>query len=166
MREIICKSNISLAEVSKRLAENTKKGNPKLKGSPLASTTMFRQKSKKLFGEISGKQFRITKNGVMFSIPYILNGRYKTDKNLGIIVSYEIEKIWFGYLWIRIMPLLALIVVNSNFIFNKQNTDKLTLIPINVFLLLMFTPLLIIRHQKNKFVRQFHGILELNQIEK
>lgn len=160
------KSKLTRSEFLKRINSNTKKGNPKLKGSPLASVTMFGQAEKNFYGEISGNQFRITKNGVLFPIPYILNGVYKPDKKMGIIVSYEIEKIWFGYLWIRIMPFVALVAVNAIFIFHGNNIEPIAFIPINIFLLLMFTPILIVRHQKNRFLKRFHKIFELERIDK
>lgn len=159
-----CKSELNTKEIKLCLTENTKIGKPEFKGSLMSAFTMFGQTKKLFYGEIEGNKFRITKNSALFTIPYIVKGKISNTNSTSSKISYTIEKIPFGYWWLRIFPLIALVSVNSVCFFHRNSFNPFLFIPINIYLLLMFTPIIIINRKKKKFIKLIYQTLRLKEI--
>lgn len=155
-------SNLNRTDFIKRLEENTKIGDPKLKGTPFAIFTLFGKTRMKCYGEYSSSDFRLTKNAILFPIPYIFEGTIKSKDEKSTELSLKIKPIWFGYLWIRILPILVLIFINLMLIINSDGIETEIYFFVNVFLLFMFTPILLTIRQKNKLLKDFKKILEIS----
>lgn len=157
-------SKLNKSDFIKRLDENTKFGYPKIKGNPLALLTMFGKTRKRFYGEYTDSYFRLTKNAILYPIPYIFEGTIKTKGNTSTEISLNIKPIWFGYLWIRILPVLALIFINFMLIINGNGIETQIYILVNAFLISMFTPILVTIRQKNKLLKDFYKIFEINDL--
>lgn len=155
-------SNLNRTDFIKRLEENTKIGDPNLKGTPFAIFTLFGKTRMKCYGEYSSSDFRLTKNAILFPIPYIFEGTIKSKDEKSTELSLKIKPIWFGYLWIRILPILVLIFINLMLIINSDGIETEIYFFVNVFLLFMFTPILLTIRQKNKLLKDFKKILEIS----
>lgn len=157
-------SKLNTSEFIKRLEENTKIGDPNIKGTPFAILTMFGQTKKKFFGEYSDSNFRLTKNAILYPIPYIFEGKLKSKNDSSTEIILKIKPIWFGYLWIRILPVLALIFINLMLIINGEDIETEIYFLVNAFLLFMFTPILFTIRQKNKLLKDFHKTFEISDL--
>lgn len=155
-------SNLNRTDFIKRLEENTKIGDPKLKGTPFAIFTLFGKTRMKCYGEYSSSDFRLTKNAILFPIPYIFEGTIKSKDEKSTELSLKIKPIWFGYLWIRILPILVLIFINLMLIINSDGIETEIYFLVNAFLLFMFTPILLTIRQKNKLLKDFKKILKIS----
>jgi len=152
-------SNLKVKDFIKKLEENTTIGNPKIKGTPFSIWTKPVKTSRKFYGEFDKTSFRLTKNSISFPIPYIFVGEFNSCSKSSTEVSINVKPIWFGYLWIRILPVVALILINSMLV--TEDTDVEVFILVNIFLVIMFSPILFINRQKNKFRKDFYKILEI-----
>lgn len=155
-------SKLNKSDFIKRLEQNTKIGDPKIKGAPIAVFTMFGKTRKKFYGEYTNSAFRLTKNAILFPIPYIFEGTLKSKEKTTTEVSLNIKPIWFGYLWIRIFPAFALIFINLILINNGKNIEPEVYFIVNTFLLFMFTPILFTIRTKNKLLKDFYRIFEIS----
>ena len=155
-------SNLNRKDFIKRLEENTKIGDTKLKGTPFAVFTMFCNTKMKFYGEYSSSDFRLTKNAILYPIPYIFEGTIKSKDKNSTEISLKIKPIWFGYLWIRILPILALIFINLMLIINGDGIETEIYFLVNAFLLFMFTPILLTIRKKNKLLKDFYKIFEIS----
>lgn len=155
-------SNLNRKDFIKRLEENTKIGDTKLKGTPFAVFTMFGNTKMKFYGEYSSSDFRLTKNAILYPIPYIFEGTIKSKDKNSTEISLKIKPIWFGYLWIRILPILALIFINLMLIINGDGIETEIYFLVNAFLLFMFTPILLTIRKKNKLLKDFYKIFEIS----
>ena len=154
-------SKLTKSEFINRLEENTKIGDPKIKGTPFAVLTMFGKTRKKFYGEYSDSNFRLTKNAVLHPIPYIFEGMLKSMDNSSTEISLKIKPIWFGYLWIRILPALFLIFINFMMITQGNNLETEIYLIVNTFLAFMFIPILVSIRKKNKLLKVFYKIFEI-----
>lgn len=154
-------SKLNKSEFTKRLKQNTKIGDPNSKGTPFAILKMFGQTKEKFYGEFTTSNFRLTKNATFLPIPYIFEGKLKSKSNSSTEVLLKIKPIWFGYLWIRILPTFALISINLLFIINGNNIEPEIFITVNIFLAFMFTPILIKIKLKNKLLKDFYKTFEI-----
>lgn len=154
-------SKLNKSDFIKRLEQNTKIGDPKIKGTPFAVFTMFGETRMKFYGEYTNSDFRLTKNAILYPIPYIFQGTMKSKDKTTTEISLNIKPIWFGYLWIRILPALALIFINLMLIINAEDIETEIYILVNAFLLFMFTPILFTIRQKNKLLKDFYKIFEI-----
>ena len=68
----------------------------------------------------------------------------------------------FGYSWTRILPVLALFLFNFLLITKGNNIGSEIYVIVNVFLVLMFTPILLTISQKNKLLKDFKEIFEIS----
>lgn len=154
-------SKLNKSDFIKRLEQNTKIGDPKIKGTPFAVFTMFGETRMKFYGEYTNSDFRLTKNAILYPIPYIFQGTMKSKDKTTTEISLNIKPIWIGYLWIRILPALALIFINLMLIINAEDIETEIYILVNAFLLFMFTPILFTIRQKNKLLKDFYKIFEI-----
>src|SRR5690606_23826993 len=95
----------------------TSVGEPILNGTPLAILTVFQSPKSIFYGQFDNKSFRLTSNGLSNITPYIIHGTYEQTDN-GTEINYRIRPIWFGYLWLRLFPIIA--ILYFNFIYVKQ----------------------------------------------
>lgn len=154
-------SRLIIEEFKSRLTNLTRKGDPAIKGTPFYILTALDNYDKPFFGEFDDSKFRLTKN-IFFPTPFIISGNYLQIDTPETRINYKVQPIWFGYLWIRILPFFCLIFFN--FLLIKMASTLLSLdlmIPVNVMLLLMFTPILYTNHQKKKMERDFISRFEI-----
>ena len=155
-------SKLNKSDFFKRLEQNTKIGDPKIKGTPFAVFTMFGKTRMKFYGEYTNSDFRLTKNAILYPIPYIFEGTLKSKDKTTTEISLNIKPIWFGYLWIRIIPSLAFIFINHMLIIHGEDIKTEIYFLVNAFLLFMFTPILFTIRQKNKLLKDFYKIFEIS----
>lgn len=155
-------SKLNKSDFIERLEQNTQIGDPKIKGTPFAVLTIFGKKRMKFYGEFTNSDFRLTKNAILYPIPYIFQGTMKSKDKTTTEISLNIKPIWFGYLWIRILPALASIFINLMLIINAGDIETEIYILVNAFLLFMFTPILFTIRQKNKLLKDFYKIFEIS----
>jgi len=156
-------SKLNLSEFVNELEENTTKGNPSIKGTPLVILTIFEDTKKKFYGEFNKSSFRLTRNSVFYPIPYIFEGKINVKNDSSTNISLKIKPIWFGYLWIRILPIFALILFNIGFI--TQENIIATEIPIfrNILVILMFAHIWYTIRKKKKLLKDFHEIFKISE---
>lgn len=155
-------SKLNKSDFKKRLEQNTKIGDPKIKGTPFAVFTMFGKTRMKFYGDYTDSNFRLTKNAILYPIPYIFEGTIKSKDKTTTEISINIKPIWFGYLWIRILPALSLIFTNLILLINGDNIGIEIYFLVNIFLLFMFTPIVFTIRQKNKLLKDFFKIFEIS----
>ena len=129
-------SKIDIAEFKSRLSKNTLIGNPNINGTPLVVFSIFYSSNHKFFGRINKNTFEITTNSTFQSIPYKIKGAVNSAANATTSVEYTIKPIWFGYLWIRIIPVLFILLISAVII---EHPDLI--FPLGIFgstLLLLF----------------------------
>lgn len=155
-------SNLNKTDFIKRLKENTKIGDPKIRGTPFAIFTIFGKTRMKFYGEYTDSEFRLTKNAILFQIPYIFEGTLISKNTSSTELKFNIRPMWFGYLWIRILPVLALLLFNFHLITKENNIESEVFVIVNVFLVFMFTPIFLTIRQKNKLLKDFKEIFEIS----
>jgi hypothetical protein len=154
-------SRLGKSEFVKRLEENTEIGDPYIMGTPLVIMTIFGKTKKRFYGEYNKSGFRLTKNAILHPTPYVFEGEIHQQNNSGIEVSLTIKPIWFGYLWIRILPIFAFIFINVLMINYFSEIELDTIFFIELLLLLLFLPIWITIRQKNKLLKDFNRIFEI-----
>ncbi|MUP38229.1 hypothetical protein [Labilibaculum euxinus] len=154
-------SKLNYLEFKNRLKANTKNGNPKSFGTPFSILSIFSKSRKKYIGEINSVSFNLTENTTLLPIPYIIDGTYKSKSKSTTEISFKIKIIWFGYLWIRILPVLALGLINSLLLMQGNNIKTEIFVIVNLFLLLMFLPVLIVSRKKKKMIGDFCKLFEI-----
>ncbi len=155
-------SELSISDFKYRLNYHTKIGNPQIKGTPFAIFTVFGQSGKEFYGDFDNSNFQLTKNASLFPLPYVIQGTFKSKNNSETRLSYKIKPIWFGYLWVRIIPILALILINGIILTQHQRIETEIILIINIFLLLMFLPILILNYRKKIMEKEFRKIFKIN----
>jgi len=155
-------SKLSKSEFINRLEKNTKIGDPIIKGTPFVIFTIFGQTNKKFYGQFSKSNFLLTKNAVIFPIPYIFEGKFNSISNASTEISLKVRPIWFGYLWIRILPVLTLIFMNLILVTKGNNIGIEIYFLVNFFLVIMFLPILTTIRQKKKLLKDFYKIFKIN----
>jgi len=154
-------SNLNISDFRLKLKENTLPGNPIIKGTPFVILTAFDSTEKLFYGNFSKSKFQLTKNSTFFAIPYVIKGNYKSENGFETVISYRIKPLWFGYLWVRVIPFLILVLTNIYILPRVNNLEIETLIFINIFLLLFFIPALITISLKKKLEQNFKYIFEI-----
>ncbi|PRY85418.1 hypothetical protein BY457_1472 [Marinilabilia salmonicolor] len=155
-------SNLNRTDFIKRLEENTKIGNPKIIGTPFGIFTIFGKTKMKFYGEYTDSAFRLTKNAILFQIPYIFEGTLISKNKTSTEIKFNIRPIWFGYLWIRVLPVLALLLFNFLAITKGNNIESEIFVIVNVFLVFMFTPIFLTIRLKNKLLKDFKKIFDVS----
>ena len=156
-------SRLNKKDFKKQLIDNTKIGNPMIKGTPFAGYVKFGEFGKPFFGDYDESNFQLTKNSSLFPIPYIIQGHFKSKGDSETEVTINIKRIGFGFYWIRLLPLFLLILLNVIYFHQDSKFDWNVFISINLFISLMFLPILIVKQMKKKFVKKFNKIF--NSIE-
>lgn len=148
-------SPISRGQFHSRLKESTVVGNPNWKGGFLTMFTMNNETSKPFYGEFDTSTFQLTKNANLWFTPSKIIGEYHEKEELTTTLSFKIEPIWFGYLWIRILPVFVLVLFNVLLFFQSETIIQDLIIPLNLFGLFMFTPIWLTSIQKRRMVKDF-----------
>jgi len=128
-------SSLSIDNFRGKLKESVTHGNPIIMGSPFAVNRIFSNTSKHFFGEFNDNSFAITKNISWFSplpVPFVIKGAYTFEDNLQTKLTYEIKPLWFGYLWMRAVPISAFIIFNIMFL-RENNPFPPTVIWFSIF---------------------------------
>ncbi len=154
-------SKLGLSDFKNRLSNHTKIGDPKIKGTPFAIFTIFGQSGKKFYGDFDNSSFQLTENASFFPLPYVIKGTFKSQNNSETRLSYKIKPIWFGFLWVRILPILALILINGILLTQNQRIETEIILIINIFLLFMFLPILILNYKKKRMEKEFREIFKI-----
>lgn len=154
-------SKLTKEEFNFRLTKLTKIGEPTLLGTPLAILTV-NNSSRPFFGKINSDKFQLTKNSSFLPIPFTIVGTYRENENK-TFVDYQVKPIWFGYLWIRIFPIVGLILFNTIIINTTRTIIYGLMIPVNIVLLLTFLPIPITNYLKTKFEKEFTTELEIEK---
>ena len=141
------------SEVIKLLGLKTQNGNPEVKGSPFAViTTNFSKKP--YYGQVKHNSFSITKNSNLIPLPVILDG-FITAKNNETKIILEKRPIWFGYLWIRVIPVLGVIGFNTILIVQSNPVPLELFLILNSFFVLMFSIMFFIySNGEKKFIKR------------
>ncbi len=154
-------SRLNTRDFINRLKDNTKYGNPKIKGTPFAGYVKYGEFKKRFFGDYNDSKFRLTKNSSIFPIPYVIHGFIKSKGTSRTEVTIEIKPIGFGYYWIRLFPLTLLVLFNVVYFNQDAIFDWNIYFIINLFILIMFLPILITSLMKKRFLKRFKRIFEI-----
>jgi len=153
-------SKIDVAEFRKRLSTNTLIGNPNINGTLLVIFSLLYSSEHKFFGRINGNAFEITTHSTFRPIPYKIKGNFNFDNDSKTKVEYVIKPIWFGYLWIRIIPAIFILYVIPGIIWNPD-----LIFPLGIFgsiIILMFTVNIYrIERRKRNFEIDFKRTFEI-----
>lgn len=153
-------SKLNLSEFKKRLFKNTLIGNPNINGTPLVVFSLFYLSHHKFFGRVSDADFAITTHTVLRPIPYKIVGTLSANADSTTNVEYTIEKIWFGYLWIRIIPALLIVMVTYGIIENPELLYPLGLFGL-VFTLISILNIYRIERRLKRFEKDFMAMFEI-----
>ncbi|MES2545961.1 MAG: hypothetical protein V4548_13835 [Bacteroidota bacterium] len=156
-------SKINASEFKERLKENTQKGMPIIKVSPFALFTLLGKSKKKFFGSYTDNSFRFTKNTSINVIPQTVTGTFENINDSETKVDYHIETIWFGWLWLRSIPLLIAGITYAVYWFQPKGANWMpSVIFVDFFFLLLHFWL--IQTQKKDLIRfenDFKKIFEI-----
>jgi len=153
-------SKIDISEFRNRLSKNTSIGNPNINGTPLVVFTMLDSSNKKLYGRINNNSFEITRHNTFYPIPYKIKGVFNSDNESKTKVNYIIKPIWFGYLWIRIIPAVFLLFVFSGAIWNPDLTFPLGIFG-SIIMLMFIVNIYRIERRKRNFEIDFKRTFEI-----
>jgi len=154
-------SRLSTTDFYKRLKDNTKIGNPIIKGTPFAGYVKIGEFNKPFFGDFDDSKFRLTKNSSISPIPYIIHGFIKSKNDSETEISIDIKPIGFGFYWIRLFPFALFILFYVIYFCQEAKLDMDVFILLNLFILLLFSPILIVNLMKKRFVKKFNKIFEI-----
>lgn len=153
-------SKIDILEFRNRLSKNTTIGNPNINGTPLVVFTMMHSSKKKFYGRINNNSFEITRHNTFYPIPYKIKGDFNSDNNSKTKVNYIIKPIWFGYLWIRIIPGVFLLFVIPGAIWNPELTFPLGIFG-SIIMLMSIVSIYRIERRKRNFEIDFKRMFEI-----
>lgn len=153
-------SKIDIIEFKKRLSKNTLKGNPNINGTPLVVFSLIYYSKHKFFGKIDGNAFEITTNSTFRSIPYKIKGEISSEVDSKTKVDYGIKPIWFGYLWIRIIPIFFVLSIISLIIGNPSMKFPLLIFGLTFMMIFAFN-LYIIKRRLMNFEKDFKKTFEI-----
>ncbi|MBS1978450.1 MAG: hypothetical protein JST46_13855 [Bacteroidetes bacterium] len=156
------KTQLTIDNIEARLRELTVTGDPKIMGTPFY-VTAINNSSKPFLGEFDSTTFELTKNTSLLPTPYIIEGTYNSTAD-GTELNYKIKPIWFGHIWLRVFPIIALVIINWAILKNPTFFPTVERIIFNAFGLLMFSPILIVNFQKKKMERDFVNEFKLGNI--
>ena len=153
-------SKINSVEFSKCLQNNTKYGNPKIKGTPFAVFTVLGESNKMFFGTYNKTNFELTKNATFFPTPFIISGEIKPKINNHTEINYQVKPIGFGYYWFKYLPLIGILIFNL--IFYTESAPFEMFIIMNTFLigLNIFSHFYLWR-KKNRLVKDFEKVFKI-----
>jgi hypothetical protein len=150
------KSSLNIEDFKNKLTELTNVGEPILNGTPLAVLTSFKSPKSIFFGKFDDKCFRLTSNGLSKITTYIIKGSFEQRGN-ETEVNYKIISIWFGYLWIRIFPIVTILYFHLIVFKSMSRVEKLIFyFPINLFLIMiLITSIVQEKSRKSKLEKLF-----------
>ena len=155
-------SNLKIADFRKRLRESTKIGNPWVKGDPVVLWFAINRSAKPFYGEVDKSDFNLTTNSNFFPIPYILEGTFKSTKNYKTEIVMNIRPLWFGYLWIRVLPIGVFLVSNYSYFYRGSFfLPKEVIVAVNIICVLMLLPMIMSVKRKKEFLSNFKKIMEI-----
>jgi len=107
-------SRLNKSEFRTRLKSNTQIGNPKTRGNPnpFDIFSLFTKEKKKFYGKFDNSSFQLTKNAILTKVPYMILGEYRSMGKNETSLHFKIKPIWFGYLFVKIVPTIFLITFN------------------------------------------------------
>lgn len=153
-------SKISIKEFRERLIENTKYGNPKIKGTPFAIFSVFGETKKKFYGSYNNTEFKLTKNATFFAAPFIIFGEINAKNNTQTEISYQVKPIGFGYYWMKYMPIFAIIIFNLILYFESTSIKVYRIINPILFIFISFSHYYMWRTKKN-LIAEFRKVFEI-----
>jgi hypothetical protein len=125
--------------------------------------TIYDPIGKPFFGQFSDNKFRLSKNFSYLPIPFVISGDYKQTETLETIVNYKVQPVWFGYRFISIVSVIAIVFINMLLVKTATTVPFDLLIAVNIFLLFMCSPILITNIQKRRMEKDFLMAVELTQ---
>lgn len=153
-------SRININKFRERLNENTKYGNPKIKGTPFGALYIFSESNKTFFGTYDKNKFELTKNFIFNVTPYIISGSIQSKNNIKTEVNYEIKPIGFGYYWMKYMPLFGIPIFNIVLYTSSAPFEIFKIANIGLFSMVILS-YFNIRRLKNKLENDFKKIFEI-----
>jgi hypothetical protein len=153
-------SKINITEFRARLIENTKCGNPKIKGTPFAMLSAFGETDKKFYGSYNKTKFELTKNATFFAAPFIILGEINSKNNTQTEVSYQVKPIGFGYYWMKYMPIFAIIIFNLILYYESTPTKVYRIINPILLIIISFSRYYMWRKKKN-LITEFKNVFEI-----
>lgn len=153
-------SRKNIAEFIQILKNNTKYGDPKIKGTPFAVFSVLGESNKIFFGNYNKTKFELTKNATFFPTPFIIKGEIKSNINNTTEIIYEFKPIGFVYYWLKYMPLIGTFLFNV--ILYTDSAPSEIFVLANSFLLSMIIySYFYIRIKKSKFITVFKKVFEI-----
>ena len=153
-------SKINSIEFIERLNKNTKLGNPKIKGTPFAITSISGESDKTFFGTFDKTKFELTENATLFPTPYIISGEINPKSETQTEINYEVKPIGFGYYWLKYIPIFGLIVFNLILYTQSASLKAYQIINPMMFSFIIFSRFYMWR-KKNKLLTDFKRIFEI-----
>lgn len=155
-------SKLSEKEFLNRLKQNTVIGNPKKKGNPLGMMETISFSKKRFFGDFNSGGFRITNNGILKMTPFYVDGVIESNRE-GLEIDLEVKKIWFGYLFIRIIPVGVLFLIGLLIFVTEKHMPNDAKIAMGIAGVFMLLPILITNGLRRKLLRDFKTIFEIEK---
>lgn len=153
-------SKINIAQFRERLNENTKYGNPRIKGTPFAVFSISGKSNKSFYGTYDKAKFELTKNSTLFPAPFIIIGEINSKNNTQTEITYEVKPIGFGYYWLKYMPIIGILMFNSVLYIQSAPFEIYTIINPIIFGFAIISRFYLWR-KKNKLVTDFEKIFEI-----
>ena len=156
-------SRINASEFKERLMQNTEKGMPIIKVSPFALFSLLGKSNKKFFGKYNDNNFRFTKNGSINVVPQTITGTFEGNNGDETKVDYHIETIWFGWFWLRSIPVF---LIGLTYLIYIELGKPFLPFAIFVDLLLLLVHFYLIQTQKKDLIRfenDFKRIFEIKE---
>lgn len=160
MNDLKMISKKDTAEFIQILKNNTKYGNPKIKGTPFAVFSILGESNKIFFGTYNKTKFELTKNATFFPTPFIIIGEVKSNGNKLTEVIYEVKPIGFGYYWLKYMPLFGVFIFNLIFYIESAPFEIFVLANSFLFGLIIYS-YFYMRFKKSKFITVFKKVFEI-----
>lgn len=156
-------SRKNIIEFIQILKNNTKYGNPKIKGTPFAIFSVLGESNKIFYGNYNKTKFELTRNATFFPTPFIISGEIKTNKNNQTEIIYQVKPIGFGYYWLKYMPFIGGFLFNLILYIDSAPFEIFVLA--NSFLLgLIIYSHFYMRIKKSKFITVFENVFEIEKM--
>lgn len=153
-------SKINIKEFKARLNKNTIIGNPNINGTPLVVLSLLYSTKHKFFGRIKANSFEITPHSTFNAIPYKIQGSVSSNSKGTTNIDYIIKPIWFGYLWIRIIPIFFILFSIIMVITHRELLVPLILFD-SIFIALTLYNINRIKRRLKQFESDFKELFEI-----
>ena len=155
-------SKVNIVEFRELLNNNTKYGNPKIKGTPFTIFTFFGESSKIFYGTHNKTKFELTKNSTFFPTFHIISGEIKPINNNQTEIIYKVKPIGFGYYWNKYMPIIGILIFNLILYTNSLPLKAYLIINPVIFCFAILSNLIIWRN-KNKLINDFERVFDIEK---